>query len=582
MAVSKNSDVVSFTILVGSNAAMADAQQLPPALHIVDIQVENSLNKVPSAMLTIADGNPYEQDFEVSSSGLLAPGKFIEIKMGYNGDDNTVFKGLVIANSHQIAESQSTLIITCKHETVRMTSAKKSRHYAAVKDSDVAEQLLAENNINDFDIAPTEVLHEQLLQNQVSDWDFMMTRLDVNGLYYAVNGGKVTIKKCGEDEEPILTLTYGDNIVTFDATVDARSQSLGVVSHAWDHSLQEIGTSEAQNEVSSYAGVQSIAELAAVMAQPFEMRVSGSMPTNSLQLLANAKQVRQSLAKIKGKIKFSGESAIVPGAFVTLSGVGEQFNGKVFVSGVHHEFGEGNWMTEATLGWEEEFFSEKIFPEHPVALTGQYVAMHGLHVGVVTNIIDPMAQGRIKVRIPVINMNDDGIYARVATLDAGDNRGTFFRPEVGDEVIIGFLGDDPNYPVVLGMLHSAAKVPPLTATDQNDEKGYVSRSELKILIHDGDKRITIETPGGRVLTLDDSNGICSMEDAAGNKLVLDDGGITLSAAKDLILKAATSLSLSAPQLEIKADATAKLSGGGSLSVESSGITEIKGSLVKIN
>src|SRR5690606_34983614 len=171
-----------------------------------------------------------------------------------------------------------------------------------------------------------------------------------------------------------------------------------------------------------------------------------------------------------------GESTVIPGSFITLSGLGDQFNGKVFVSGVSHAFGEGNWMTEATLGWDEAFFSEKLFPEHPVSFTGQYVAMQGLHVGVVTDIIDPGGQGRSKIRLPIISMADDGIYARLATLDAGDNRGTFFMPQVGDEVIVGFLGDDPNYPVVLGMLHSGAKPAPLVAVESNDEKGYLSRS----------------------------------------------------------------------------------------------------------
>jgi len=582
MSAANNSDLVTYTILVGSQPTLTAADELPQVLHVVDIEIENSLNKIPTATLTIADGNPYEQDFAVSSSGVLVPGKFIEIKLGYNGDNATVFKGVVTANSHQIQDARSLLAVTCKHETVRMTIAKKSRHYAEMKDSDVAEQLLSENGISDFDVVSTDVVHEQLLQNQISDWDFMMTRLDVSGMYYSVDGGKIAIQRTDIDGPPVLTLTYGDNIVSFDATIDARVQTPGVVGYAWDHAIQDVTESEGTGGPSAYAGAQSTDELAGIMDKPFEIRLPGAVETQSLQLLANAKKTKQALSKIKGKVRFSGESAVIPGSFLTLSGLGDQFNGKVFVSGVRHEIGEGNWMTEATLGWDEVFFSEKLFPEHPVSFTGQYVAMQGLHVGVVTDIIDPAGQGRIKIRLPIISMADDGVYARLTTLDAGDNRGTFFMPEVGDEVIVGFLGDDPNYPVILGMLHSGAKPAPLAAAEANDEKGYVSRSGITILIHDSDKRISIETPGGRKLVLDDTNSLCTMEDAMGNKLVLDNSGITLSAAKDLVLKATASLSLSAPQLDIKADAAAKLSGSGSLSVESSGITEIKGSVVKIN
>lgn len=577
-----NRDLVTYTVLVGSSATLTAAHQLPQALHVIAIQVENTLNKIPTATLSIADGSPYEQDFQVSSSGLLAPGKFIEIQLGYDGNNATVFKGIIVANSHQIAGSHASLQITCKHETVRMTVGKKSRHYADARDSDIAEQLLAENGINDVSVTPTGIVHEQLLQNQVSDWDFMMARLDVNGWYYATEGGKVVIRQCDDQPAAVETFTYGDNILTFDATVDARSQPVGVMGYAWDDTAQGVEVLEAQQQLSGYAGVPSAADLAAIIGQPIGIRLPGGMAAQTLQVLANAKRMRQELAKIKGKINCAGDSSITPGSFVTLAGLGNQFNGKVFVAGVNHELGEGNWMTELTLGWEETFYSEDIFPEHPVALTGQYAAMQGLQVGVVTDLEDPKAQGRIRIRMPIVSTVDDGIYARVATLDAGNNRGTFFMPEVGDEVIVGFLGDDPNYPVVLGMLHSAAKVPPFTAANANDEKGYISRSEIRILIHDADKRVTIETPGGRKVVLDDANGACTLEDATGNRLVLDDAGITLSSAKDLVLKATSSLSIAAPQVEINADATAKLSGAGSLSLESSGITGIKGSMVKIN
>lgn len=577
-----NLDLVTYTILAGSSAVLTAADELPGVVPVVEIHIDSALNKIPTATLTIADGNAAEQGFEVSGSRWLAPGKFIEIKAGYDGDNATVFKGIVVANSHQIQESGSLLVVTCKHETVRMTAGKKSRYYTEMKDRDVAEQLLAESGISDYEMATTDVVHEQLLQNQVSDWDFMMTRLDVNGLYYSVNEGKIVIGKAGADGDSVLTLTFGSNIVSFEATVDARTQSTAVLGYAWDQSVQDIEESEGETGLSAYAGDQSADELAEVMGQAFEMRLPGGMPVQELQQLANAKKVRQSLSKIKGKVKFSGESAVVPGTYVTLSGLGDQFNGKVFVSGVQHEIGEGNWMTEATLGWEEAFFSEKIFPEHPVSFSGQYVATQGLHIGVVTDLIDPAGKGRIRVRLPIIGMAEDGIYARLATLDAGNNRGTFFLPEINDEVIVGFLGDDPNYPVVLGMLHSGANPSPIEATDENNEKGYVSRSEIKVLFHDGDKRVSIETPGGRKLTLDDTNGLCSLEDAAGNKLVLNDSGITLSSAKDLTLEAVSSLSISAPQLTIKAEATAELSANGSLSVGSSGITEIKGSMVKIN
>ena len=182
----------------------------------------------------------------------------------------------------------------------------------------------------------------------------------------------------------------------------------------------------------------------------------------------------------------------------------------------------------------------------------------------------------------MVNDQEDGIYARVATLDAGDKRGSFFRPELNDEVVVGFMNDDPRNPIILGMLHSSAKAAPLEPQDSNPEKGFVSRSGIKLIFNDEQKSIRIETPGNRVFEMNDSESSIRLQDGDGNKLVIDQSGVTLEAATNLTLKAGSSISISAPQLSLKADGTLSVEGSGSTSVSSSGITEIKGALVKIN
>ena len=66
---------------------------------------------------------------------------------------------------------------------------------------------------------------------------------------------------------------------------------------------------------------------------------------------------------------------------------------------------------------------------------------------------------RIQVRLPFVaqtptGTQSEGIWARLSTLYAGDKRGFVFRPEIGDEVIVGFINNDPNDAIVLGATHS--------------------------------------------------------------------------------------------------------------------------------
>jgi uncharacterized protein involved in type VI secretion and phage assembly len=272
---------------------------------------------------------------------------------------------------------------------------------------------------------------------------------------------------------------------------------------------------------------------------------------------------------------------------VQLQGVGDRFNGKAFVSAVRHEIQEGSWTTDVQIGFSPQWFTEQM-EVSVLPASGLVPGIQGLQVGVVTQLQDdPDGEHRILVRVPVISTQEDGIWARIATLDAGKGdgagRGTFFLPEIGDEVILGFVNGDPRDPVVLGMLHSSGKPAPLTAADANPEKGYVSRSDMKLLFNDEKKIIRLETPAGKKILLDEDKGVLQMEDENGNKIVMDSSGILIESAKDLTLKAGGKIKgESSADLELKAGGNFKAEGSGGAEVKTSAIAVLKGSLVQIN
>ncbi|MEL6650794.1 MAG: type VI secretion system tip protein VgrG, partial [Bacteroidota bacterium] len=223
--------------------------------------------------------------------------------------------------------------------------------------------------------------------------------------------------------------------------------------------------------------------------------------------------------------------------------------------------------------------------------SGLLPAMRGLQIGKVVKIeADPDGEDRIQVRLPVLDAGAAGVWARVAALDAGKERGTFFRPEVDDEVIVGFVNDDPRDPVVLGMLHSSKLPAPLQGIkDTNHEKGIFTRSKLRIHFHDETKTITIDTPAGNAITMDEKEKTIKIVDQNNNEVVMDSSGITVKSPKDIQvdaggamkLSAKTDLSLEATNINIKAKSQLNAEGA-MMALKSQGIAELKGSLVKIN
>jgi len=174
--------------------------------------------------------------------------------------------------------------------------------------------------------------------------------------------------------------------------------------------------------------------------------------------------------------------------------------------------------------------------ELPLALTdGLY---YGVYPAVVAENQDPDAQGRVLVRLPWSPDNDDASYeawARLATAMAGDSRGTWFVPEVGDEVLIGFQGGDPRWPFVIGALWNGQDSPPESIDTANNIRSIVSREGIRITMDDtaGAVTLTLETPAGQRVELTDAGTQIAVEDSNGNSIQLAPAGITVTASGPL-------------------------------------------------
>ena len=339
-----------------------------------------------------------------------------------------------------------------------------------------------------------------MVQHYVTDWDFVVSRAEANGMLVYNEDGKIKVKKPDFNAAPSVQLLYGATILNFEAKMDARYQYKAVQASAWDAAAQKMKDVKAKDpKVVSPGNVTSKKLADTVGLNQFEIRHSGQIKDVELQEWANAQWLKSQLAKVRGRVKFQGYDKVMPGDMLELGGLGKRFNGKAFVTGVRHELNVNNWETDVTFGLDPKWFHEQYDDIQAGPAGGLLPGMTGLHIGVVTKLEkDPEGEDRVRVRIPMIDPSGEGVWARVACLDAGKNRGSFFRPEINDEVVLGFLNDDPRNPVILGQLNSSKNPAPVTVKDTNHEKGFYTRDKLKLVFNDDDKSITLETPGSRV------------------------------------------------------------------------------------
>ena len=582
-------------VLIRSNGAA-----LPDSHGLISLTVGKGVNKLSTARLMFADGDMPSQTFELSDADTLAPGAAIEIEAGYGDTTALIFAGVVVRHGIQIfGNNDSRLVVECRHAAFPLTLARSSGNYVATTDGDAITAILGAANIA-AEVAATAATYDDLVQFHSSDWDFVLARAAANGLVVITGDQGVTVKAPATATEPVLCVTYGIDLISFEGDIDARTQFAEVSSISWDPATQEVAQQQATPvdlglqgdlDANTLAKVGGIATLRLQTAVP--------LATSALKACAQARQLQAALARVRGHLRFPGSALAVPGATMTLAGVGKRFSGKLFIGAVDHVIADGEWLTDVEFGLAPEWSAPSGQSVGPDAASGLLPGASGLHIGVVSKLDeDPAGQNRVQVIMPVSQNKTLGVWARLASAYGSDAVGAFFIPEIGDEVIVGYFNNDPCNPVVLASLYSSKRAPPYPLTADNFIKAIVTKGLLKVEFDDDKKVLTLLTPAGNTVVMSDDAKSIVMTDQRGNKVALDDKGILLDSPFDVVLKAggkitldaganieataAADLQQSAQNISSKASMSLVAKGASSAELSASGQVTVKGALVAIN
>jgi len=560
-----------------------EGTEVPRQHQLLAATVTRTVNRISSARLVYLDGSASSSDFPLSNGDTMLPGKAVEVLAGPGDNPVTLFKGIVVRQSLKVRDHTAPqLVVECRHKAAKLTVGRKNAYFFDQTDADIISSIVSGAGLTG-DVESTTATHKQQVQYRSTDWDFILARARANGKLVFTNADAVAVKKPTASGQPTVTLQFGSTVLELDAEIDARRQYSAVKGISWDPAQQSLVESEAADP--GFAGPGNLAsdDLAAVIAlDTYELR-HAAIAEDEAKAWADAEWLHAKMNKVSGRAKCEGIATVSPGDVAAIAGAGDRYNGNVYVTGVRHDFDPvQGWKTHVQFGGVTDAPSDADDVTAPPA-ADLLPAVHGLQVGVVTSNEDPDGEHRVRVRLPLVNNDEDGIWTRVASLDAGDDRGFFFRPEIGDEVVVGFFEDDPRRGVMLGMLHSSAKAAPLTGSDDNHEKVYQSRSKMKLYFNDDKKVMELSTPAGNTITLSEDDKAIKVVDQNGNKIEMTQDGITIESSKALTLKAGTELKLeSGTSFGVKGGTELKLEGTASAELSCSATTTVKGGIVQIN
>lgn len=195
---------------------------------------------------------------------------------------------------------------------------------------------------------------------------------------------------------------------------------------------------------------------------------------------------------------------------------------------------------------------------------------YGVVVGIVTDNQDPNNMARVRVKFPWLSDDNESWWARIAVPMAGPGRGTYFLPEVNDEVLVAFEHGDVKSPYIVGALWNGKDAPPTTNSDgKNNIRLIHSRSGHLIRLDDtdGDEKVeVIDKTGGNKITIKSSVNSVSLE-CTGDMSLSCKGKMTLNATAGI---------------EMTSDADIKIQADTTMDIESTAPMTIKGATVSIN
>lgn len=496
-------------------------------------------------------------------------------------------------------DALNAVILTVKSPTITMDGGARNDIFVDQSPSDVIEATVRRYPVT---LGSVDSISGQMpyhVQYRETDWHLVMRLANGAGKFAYYTGREFRVSDASSSDSD--QLTWPENLGVFSFGLGTVADKLS--SQAYDYVSKSVWDSASEGSLrTALSGLAADAHSASGRIFP-DSTFFGTLAPESQAGLDSAIETNRH-SRVGGMIACRGESTVTSvgiGRAIRISGM-DALDGSYWVTAVTHVFDDSG-------KYHNEFACTPLDTAFP---TRKYVrpAYTDLQSGLVTDTNDPDDRGRVKVKF-FWNRRDGSEAAaerwlRVMTLHAGADKGTFWLPEVDDEVLIGFTHGNPDRPVVLGSLYNAVDTPPHSSHSagwnaaDNDLKvirtkagneiffSDTSGSEtLSIVQKDGANMITL-TMSGPSITIQSDGDIeikganINIESTSGDISLKAAGKLTAEGGSDVQLKAAANFkSEGGANYEAKGGAQAKLTAANT-TVEGSGMLTVKGGLVKIN
>jgi len=541
--------------------------------QLLDVQVRNSLLFPDSAVVRLRD-----PDGVIINDQRFAIGKTVEVKFAKTEGTTltSAFKGEIVAIEPEFGVGDLLISFRAYDKGWRLNRDRKSRTFKDVTASDMIKKIGADAGLTAGTLAGGDTKYEFFQQSMETDWEFCWRLARMHNCEFVVSASTFHFRE-RKAEGSVATLTWGgDNenrLLSFKPRMSGIGQVQSVTVNNHDpKSKQKVTGVASQPQVphasdavnGRAAALSALAGGTVTVADRVaeDVKEATSLAQNTLDRLAS------SFVEAEGKTY--GDPVVRAGATVTLGKVGK-FSGTYVLTETTHRFGGGDtkYVTSFRISGRTSHAFRDLLDT-----SGSTDWASTLVLGIVTNNDDEKLKlGRVKVKYPALGDEIESGWARVVTPNAGKDRGMFYMPQVGDEVVVAFEHGDTRRPLIIGSLFNGIDKPPAELVDQGkDSSGkrplFAVKTPFESFV-ESKQKMTLRSHETMIVEI--------KKDGQGGT-----GDYTLDAEGKIETKAGTNAKhTTGTTFEVAAGSSVTIKGNGSVTVEAKAGLTLKGATVDI-
>jgi phage baseplate assembly protein gpV len=577
--------------LLDSFEIKVDGSALASYDRIVGISIRAGLDTSAHARIEI--------DADDLDSTTFGVGKALVVEVGPAGSSSLtqVFAGTILAVGCELSMGRTQFAVDAYDDSYKLGRETVVATHLNVTFGDVVSTMASAAGLT-ADVQGLPSTQFESVQQFGTPHQFLHRLVWASGCTWRVEGSTLLVRPRTAGAAP-LTLTAGENLMSFRVRYSASENVEGVKVRGWDPVQQAavVGVASAPTTDAT----ASIVGTGSAEAKTGVAWTRTPVDQSDAEALATALRQWMDDSRVLGRGQTLCAPSMIPGSKVTIDGMGALFNGDYRVAEVEHVFQPTRaFVTRFTVGAPEPTSIVDLLGPGTPSSSGNFLG--GVTVGIVTNLDDPEGKKRVKLKLPYLTDQEETGWARVMQFGAGNGRGWWVHPEVDDEVIVAFEHGDPRLPIVLGGVWSGTNAwPTLAVVDQgrltarsftsatghvlNFDDGDTPLIEVKhastnahVVLHK-DNGILIEAPDQDIAI---KNGKGSLLIAKNGDITIKGANVTIEAQQKVTIKATSDAAIDGLNVKVTAQAGLEAKGSATAKLEGGTMTEVKGGMVKIN